>query len=519
MAYQTDLSTPDLKRLAVGCFHDLALPSRSGFIPIGHYPDLQRLEQVCLGEELVFDLQAQIEAASFSPAIHALARKVVEADGRSYDELTDISKFRIGEAVARAQIEAHQFSIFRVNERLAKYQVGDEFLRKPHLWLGGSVVSPPATQNTMVALHVGPSLREAIKTYFTRKAASWRPKSTTTFRRSLEYLAEHLGEDRPLAAVTVEDMRSFRNNVEKLRQGHHNGPNKSFVGRQTEKPDWRIDPKTAANIYGHCNAFFRWATDKEHYLASNPANGITVAIPKQQKGKKSRLPFNEDQIRTIFTAPVYTGMKSRDRRFVAGDLILKDARYFVPLVGFYTGARLGEIIQLSISDVKLDGEILYFDINEQREDGGSDVKHVKTNAGLRRVPIHPDLVALGFVDFVEERSLRRGGVGRLFYEVAYGADGVPSTGFSKWFHRFLAKLGLADPRFVFHSFRHGMEDALRNALIPQYVIDRIIGHTDGETHTDYGEGAELAAAYAAIKSAKMKVSLPALLADHRPDKL
>jgi integrase len=104
----------------------------------------------------------------------------------------------------------------------------------------------------------------------------------------------------------------------------------------------------------------------------------------------------------------------------------------------------------------------------------------------------------------------RKNAGRLFFEVRYGADGVPSTVFSKWFARFLDKLGLTDPTIVFHSFRHSAEDAFRNAALPQYQIDRIIGHSDDSTSAGYGEGISLDTAYAAVKAMKLKADLPAL---------
>jgi hypothetical protein len=96
----------------------------------------------------------------------------------------------------------------------------------------------------------------------------------------------------------------------------------------------------------------------------------------------------------------------------------------------------------------------------------------------------------------------------LFWEVPYGADGQPSTTFSKWFARYLDKLGLTDPALVFHSFRHGIEDAFRNAKQPQYITDQIIGHSDGKVSSEYGKGVSLEVALEALKAAKLEVSVP-----------
>ena len=72
----------------------------------------------------------------------------------------------------------------------------------------------------------------------------------------------------------------------------------------------------------------------------------------------------------------------------------------------------------------------------------------------------------------------------------------------------MSKAGLHDPALVFHSFRHNAEDAFRDALQPQYVIDRIIGHRDGATSAGYGEAASLATLNAAVTAMRLKVRLP-----------
>ena len=164
----------------------------------------------------------------------------------------------------------------------------------------------------------------------------------------------------------------------------------------------------------------------------------------------------------------------------------------MPILAFYSGARLGEIIQLHLADVDSEGGTSFLRITEEGGDGNQlDAKHVKSEAGVRKIPLHPDLLDLGFLLFVEKRKQQRKGSKRLFPEIKFGADGQASTVFSKWFGRLMSKAGLDDPALVFHSFRHNAEDAFRDALQPQYVIDRIIGHSDSATNAGYGEGISL----------------------------
>jgi len=128
---------------------------------------------------------------------------------------------------------------------------------------------------------------------------------------------------------------------------------------------------------------------------------------------------------------------------------------------------------------------------------------VKSHAGVRRVPIHQDVLDLGFGDFIQRRLQDKRPHKRVFWQVGFGADGQPSTVFSKWFARLLDKVGLKDPALVFHSFRHTAEDAFRNALLPQYVIDRIIGHAGGNTSDGYGDGVSLTVCENAVKEMKL----------------
>ena len=52
-------------------------------------------------------------------------------------------------------------------------------------------------------------------------------------------------------------------------------------------------------------------------------------------------------------------------------------RYWVPLIALYSGARLEEICQLELRDIRKVGDIWCFDINDRGD------KAVKTDAGKR----------------------------------------------------------------------------------------------------------------------------------------
>ena len=105
--------------------------------------------------------------------------------------------------------------------------------------------------------------------------------------------------------------------------------------------------------------------------------------------------FTEDDLQKIFQAPGYNP-----------DNFKQAYKFWVPLIGLYSGMRLEEICQLTIDDIKQIDGTWCFDINNQGD------KRIKTNAAKRYVPIHPMLLnELNFLGFVE--LVKKNGPGRL----------------------------------------------------------------------------------------------------------
>lgn len=77
----------------------------------------------------------------------------------------------------------------------------------------------------------------------------------------------------------------------------------------------------------------------------------------------------------------------------------------------------------------------------------------------------------------------------LFPYLPVNRYGNRSDSTSKHFGRFLRGCGIADPRKVFHSFRHTVGTELHRAGVPISVAHRLLGHalSDGE-HATYVHG-------------------------------
>jgi integrase len=148
----------------------------------------------------------------------------------------------------------------------------------------------------------------------------------------------------------------------------------------------------------------------------------------------------------------------------------------------FTGSRLNELASLKASDIshnEIIGSNCIF-IRAEKRSG----KRLKTEQSERFVPLHPQLIAAGFLEYVRDQTAKRGANAWLFPKVAPGTTG--KSAFSKWFGRYIGAHGITDGTKVFHSFRHSFVDALRLAGIGGEINMALLGHTDPSVHDKYG---------------------------------
>jgi integrase len=137
-------------------------------------------------------------------------------------------------------------------------------------------------------------------------------------------------------------------------------------------------------------------------------------------------------------------------------------------LGAYSGARLNELAGLRIADVQEDRGVLYLDLIDHPG------RRLKTPAAVRKVPVHPKLMAIGFAEYLEHVA----GQEYLFPGLPpAGPDGKRSWLASKAFTRHRRKLGLGRPGIVFHSLRNTVATVLHNAGVPEVEAAALLGHT------------------------------------------
>jgi integrase len=239
-------------------------------------------------------------------------------------------------------------------------------------------------------------------------------------------------------------------------------------------------------------------------VAVNPASD-TIGLKENSFAKriKSRLPFDEADLQTIFSSVVFNEAQLRSE----GQS--KEATYWIPILMFYTGARPEEIAGLALDDIVKDPKLgWYFNIIDRpsSEDSGlfeagelldnkrttklpTHSRILKNAKSIRKVPVAGELVELGLFRYMD--AVKAKGHGSLFPSLRPDWHGKLSGSFSKFFGRYKKHtLNINSTKKVLYSFRHGMKDAMTRANIPTKQLQRILGHASGDGQVTDGYGTE-----------------------------
>lgn len=138
---------------------------------------------------------------------------------------------------------------------------------------------------------------------------------------------------------------------------------------------------------------------------------------------------------------------------------------WIPIISLYSGARVAEI-----TSIKTEYVYQKSGIHALRLAG------TKTDASDRDIPIHADILQLGFLDYVAAR--RKSKQEYLFDVRHHNQNGAGAT-VSKWYTSFKNTIGLKDKLKVFHSFRPTIVDHLKQAGAGFEARCQYVGHDAG----------------------------------------
>jgi integrase len=306
-------------------------------------------------------------------------------------------------------------------------------------------------------------------------------KENQTWRRKTKHENEaiydmfiRVVEDQPLTNITRMMVSEYKRILLKL------PPCLNLHKRYSDMPVSKIlkdhhtrtvSPTTVNKHLVRLSTIFKYAVHNG-LMENNPATEMQIKTRKRDD--ELRAAYTKDDLDKLFKSDAYQNDTHRH-----------SYQFWIPILGLYTGARLEELCQLHLEDIRQEEGVWVIDINDNEE------KRIKTKSSKRLIPLHPFLVEdLGLVRHAQE--LRKQGRKRLFPELTRRRDGYGQT-VSKWFNeRYKVKCGITPPpngaKLDFHSFRHTFVNELKQQQVNPDLIRELDGHKKGDMTMDrYGK--------------------------------
>ncbi len=343
-----------------------------------------------------------------------------------------------------------------------------------------------------------PNLKEALDAYVKAKTLTWSAASAKDIppqvRQFVEIVRElEHGRDICVDELSREHIRSYFGTLKHL-------PCRLCGQRQYAGKGWLqladmgrsgqierlLSVKTMEVRQTNVRSFVNWC--ELEYRGAVQAKYVNSGFPKvlsdkdiRRKGVK-RESFTQDELKALF------GDMGKYVQATEG----VSSRFWAPLIALYSGMRLEEICQLHLSDIVKEDGVLCFSINE--ESGGSGyVKHVKSSAGIRKVPVHHHLWdELGLKKFVASRwantPKEKYTSTLLFPDLQERVNAVNhatvklGSALTHWFTRYRRSVGVGgqhgEPSTkAFHSFRHTVIEYLhKEARVDLSMLQAAVGH-------------------------------------------
>jgi integrase len=228
---------------------------------------------------------------------------------------------------------------------------------------------------------------------------------------------------------------------------------------------------------------------KKQLVTVNPAQGLRPIKRDTISASEKRKPFTLQQIADFFKNGFYAQCVKHKPPFAHDEA---GWRFWLPLLCLFLGARPNEMAQLHVTDLKRTKKgTWYLDIAETAdndEESTGAAKTLKTTTSRRKIPLHPELIKIGFVQFVEQRKKASSGP-RLFPDLKPDTYGnVAAYALKRFRESYLPDVIKLEPRQTFYSFRHSFRDALRRIGAPADTLQAVGGWSQGKAASDaYGD--------------------------------
>jgi integrase len=328
-------------------------------------------------------------------------------------------------------------------------------------------------------------LSEVIITYTAEKQSGWTDKTKMEVTGVFRLLEDILG-DKEVSSITRPMLIELRSALLRVPPNFYKkNPGMSLKAALASSTEAGISIKSVNKHVARIGSLLKYCQE-QGMIPSNPASGLQLS--EKQRADLERSVYSHDDIKSI----------------VANLPIDADGpeRYWIPLIGLYSGLRLNEICQLHTDDVVTIDGCWCFDINNSGD------KRLKNAASSRVIPVHPRLIECGLIRYYEEVKAAK--QPRLWMNLALIHLHGYTNSIGKWYQRYNREYVTEDPKKVFHSMRHTVADILKQKGVSEAVIAEILGHAHKSiTSGRYGKRYQPQVLLDALVQLEYGVELPA----------
>ena len=327
----------------------------------------------------------------------------------------------------------------------------------------------------------GGLLSSNAKTFFERKRIEGKKiKEIESDKRIVEEFIEIVG-DIDFSTITKNEVSHYIDVQTKLPPNRKKSPKyrdlsiKEVMKLKLSQKEIQT-PQNINKRITKLSVFGNWGV-RQGLLITNPFSGMKFSVKKQPH---TRQPFTADELRKIFKPETYLKWTIHFSHPYRKDRVSNHLPYYwVFLLGIFSGMRTNEMCQLRLIDIKKQKNIWFIFVEDTEE------TKVKTENAIRKVPLHPQLIDLGFIDYMtaQKKSKR----GRLFWELSEDRDGFASHVSRHYNQRFLPAVGVWKKYTkVLYCTRHTFINKLYSEMVDENVIKVLIGHEKEFTMKHYG---------------------------------
>src|SRR5262249_22439763 len=409
--------------------------------------------------------------------VYSTSKEILQATGKSIDDPALPHRAAFAEWVRRGLLELENRSLARLADD-HRHTFFDQLFNPSH--------QPRVSFGELTAQYL--LLTEA-HAATNRLSDKWIDKQ----RATLALIRELIGDSTPVDAIDYDACLRVRSPLARIPANrttiYRTRPLDEAIERAAAENKPLLSPVTQQQYLAALRDVLDLAA-KKRLIPVNPAEGLKPLKRDTVAAGEKRRPFTLEQIKRFFDSKFYSECAKHSLPFAHDK---SGWRFFLPLICLCTGMRPNEAAQMHLDDLKCTGKgTWYLDIvatgdDDDNQPSGS-TKTLKTATSRRKIPVHPELIKIGFLQFVQTRKKAASGP-RLFPALNRDKYGNHASYALKRFRdTYLPSAIKMEPRQSFYSFRHSWRDALRRIDAQPATLQALGAWSQGKlTSDDYGD--------------------------------